>query len=141
MDEVIHEFLVEAQENMEAIYKNFSGLEKDPESQDLIAGTFRSIHSIKGASGFFNFSTLEGIAHFCEDILSKVRDGKFPLTPDRHSILVEGVDAVDKIISNLVESGVEGDADYVDLVMRLRDASQREDGSVPKSKSPKIQVR
>ena len=24
MDEVIHEFLVEAQENMEAIYKNFS---------------------------------------------------------------------------------------------------------------------
>ena len=137
MDEVIHEFLVEAQENMEAIYKNFSGLEKDPESQDLIAGTFRSIHSIKGASGFFNFSTLEGIAHFCEDILSKVRDGKFPLTPDRHSILVEGVDAVDKIISNLVESGVEGDADYVDLVMRLRDASQREDGSVPKSKSPK----
>ncbi|MBT3433580.1 MAG: hypothetical protein HN435_06710, partial [Nitrospinaceae bacterium] len=65
MDETIREFLVEAQENMEQGYKDLEALQANPSNLEPIRSLFRSIHSIKGASGFFNFSTLEGVAHFC----------------------------------------------------------------------------
>ena len=124
MDETIREFLVEARENMEQAYKDLDELKANPDNIEPVRSLFRAIHSIKGASGFFNFSTLEGVAHFCEAILSEIRDGKMKLTPGLQSLLYEGADAVSKTIDALVESGSEGEEAYIELIMRLRDASQ-----------------
>jgi two-component system, chemotaxis family, sensor kinase CheA len=140
MDETIREFLVEAQENMEQGYKDLEALQANPSNLEPIRSLFRSIHSIKGASGFFNFSTLEGVAHFCEDILSKVRDGKFLLVPDRVALIYEGADAIDKTLVTLVETGTEGDEDYIELIMRLRDDSEKPndaEGGAPTSAEDK----
>jgi two-component system chemotaxis sensor kinase CheA len=71
-DDILKDFLAESKENLEMLDQQFVELEQEPDNEDLIKSIFRTIHTIKGTSGFFGFTTLEGIAHFAEDILSKL---------------------------------------------------------------------
>ena len=63
MDDLIQEFLVESNENLDRLDSELVKLESDPTSADLLASIFRSIHSIKGACGFLGFNKLQALAH------------------------------------------------------------------------------
>ncbi len=51
--EIFAEFVVEAREHLDSIEPRLLDLEKDPEDKSLLDEIFRSIHSLKGASGFW----------------------------------------------------------------------------------------
>lgn len=59
MDELIQEFLVEGNENLDRFDGDLVKLEAEPANMELLSGIFRSIHSIKGACGFLGFQKLE----------------------------------------------------------------------------------
>ena len=80
MDQVLHDFLVESQENLQRLDQEFVSLEHDPENHDLLADIFRTIHGIKGSAGFLRLARLERIAHAAEDVLGKMRAGTLGLT-------------------------------------------------------------
>jgi two-component system chemotaxis sensor kinase CheA len=63
MDAIVKEFLLESKENLDQLDQDLIELEKDPTSQPMLAGIFRTIHSIKGATGFLGFAKLGGVAH------------------------------------------------------------------------------
>ena len=63
MDDLIQEFLVESNENLDRLDSELVKLESDPMSAELLASIFRSIHSIKGACGFLGFNKLHTLAH------------------------------------------------------------------------------
>jgi two-component system, chemotaxis family, sensor kinase CheA len=88
VDDLIQEFLIESNENLDRLDSELVKLESDPRSAELLASIFRSIHSIKGACGFLGFTKLQALAHAGESLLSKLRDGILVLTPQISSALL-----------------------------------------------------
>ena len=63
MDEIVKDFLIESNENLDRLDQELVRLESDPTSKDLLAGIFRTIHTIKGSCGFLGLKHLEKVAH------------------------------------------------------------------------------
>ena len=51
MDELLGEFITEANENLSQLDNDIINLEKDPNNSSLLGNIFRTIHTIKGACG------------------------------------------------------------------------------------------
>ncbi len=122
--ETIREFLVESHENLSRLDQDLVELEKHPRDADLLGSIFRTIHTIKGACGFLSFTTLEGISHQAESLLSQLRNGKRELTPALVSLILETVDATRQVMASIEASGTEGGLLFDDLTERLRLAAE-----------------
>ena len=119
VDEIVQEFLVESYENLDQLDQDLVALEQEPESRALLGSIFRTIHTIKGTSGFLAYTQLESVTHVGENVLSRLRDGVLTLTPDMTSALLELVDAVRTILDQIERTGAEAEGDHSALVARL----------------------
>ncbi len=116
MDDIIKEFLIECTEGLDQLNRDFVELEKTPDSKDLLASIFRSVHTIKGTGGMLGFDKLGAVAHVGESMLSRMRDRKLSLNPRVTTALLSLVDALRKMLSSIEMTGAEGDGDYSDIV-------------------------
>ncbi len=117
-DEVIREFLIESNENLNRLDSEIVDLERNP-TPERLASIFRTIHTIKGTCGFLGFESLEGITHHAENILSQLRSGQKKVNGAVVSLILETIDAVRRILANVEATGTEGAADYAALKERL----------------------
>ncbi|HEX2902840.1 MAG TPA: chemotaxis protein CheA [Jatrophihabitans sp.] len=120
-DEIVQEFLIESHENLDQLDRDLVALEQSPGSRELLASIFRTIHTIKGTSGFLAFGKLESITHVGENLLAKLRDGVFTMTPEIATALLRMVDLVRELLANIEQSGAEGDVDVQQLADQLRE--------------------
>lgn len=118
-DDIVKEFLVESYENLDRLDRDLVTLEKDPNDREILASIFRTIHTIKGTSGFLAFDKLGAVAHVGESLLGLLRDGQKALDRDITSALLAMVDAVRQILASIEATGVEGDRDDDGLISRL----------------------
>src|SRR5579884_3996211 len=118
MDEVVAEFLIESHENLDRLDRDLVDLEQNP-SADKLAAIFRTIHTIKGTSGFLGYGKLESITHVGENLLSRLRDGELAVDAAITSGLLALVDGVRRILAAIEADGTEGDADWTSLIDRL----------------------
>ena len=132
MDDLVKEFLAESTENLDRLDSDLVKLEGEPDSTETLASIFRGIHSIKGACGFFGFNKLQAVAHAGENLLSKLRDKKLELTPERITVLLATVDAIRQMLANVSNRGNDGDEEYAELVARLK-ALQEESSKEPEA--------
>jgi two-component system chemotaxis sensor kinase CheA len=116
MDEIVQEFLVESYENLDQLDQDLVALEADPISRDLLSSIFRTIHTIKGTSGFLAFNRLEAVTHVGENLLARLRDGQMTMTPVAADALLAMVDVVRALLSQIEKDGTEG-AVRVDTVV------------------------
>ncbi|MGC2475894.1 MAG: chemotaxis protein CheW [Candidatus Sulfotelmatobacter sp.] len=121
MDEIVKDFLIESNENLDRLDQELVKLESSPSSKELLASVFRTIHTIKGSCGFLGFARLEKLAHAGESLLSRLRDGQLTLTADITSGLLAMVDAVRQMLSAIQTSGQDGTEDYGNLIQHLAD--------------------
>jgi two-component system chemotaxis sensor kinase CheA len=128
-DEIISEFLVESQENLDRLDQDLVALESEPGSRERLASIFRTIHTLKGTAGFLAFGTLERLAHTGENLLSRLRDGELHYTPARATVLLEMVDAIRRMLANIEASGSEGEVDCEALIERLQRLTEADDAS------------
>lgn len=56
MDDIVKDFLIESNENLDRLDQELVKLESDPTSRPLLDNIFRTIHTIKGSCGFLGFS-------------------------------------------------------------------------------------
>jgi two-component system chemotaxis sensor kinase CheA len=119
LDEIIAEFLVESHENLDQLDSDLVALEQDPTSRPLLGGIFRTIHTIKGTTGFLEFGRLEALTHAGEGLLSKLRDGELRLTAEITGALLTMVDAIRELLSAIEATGQEGAADHRELIATL----------------------
>lgn len=119
MDDIVKEFLVESREHLEQIESDLVELEKNPTERKTLARVFRSIHSIKGATGFLGLVRLGAVAHAGETLLSHLRDGAFVINPTIASTLLALVDCVRHMLSAIEKTGSEGDVESSALIERL----------------------
>jgi two-component system chemotaxis sensor kinase CheA len=118
-DAIVKEFLVESYENLDRLDQDLVVLEKDPANRDTLASIFRTIHTIKGTSGFLAFNRLEALTHVGENLLSRLRDGILVLNPKITTALLAMVDAVREKLRSIEETGKEGDRQDEELIARL----------------------
>jgi two-component system chemotaxis sensor kinase CheA len=119
LDEIIAEFLVESHENLDQLDSDLVALEQDPASRQLLGSVFRTIHTIKGTTGFLGFGHLEALTHAGESLLSKLRDGKLGLTAEITDALLMMVDAVRGLLAEIEATGQEGEPDQAALIATL----------------------
>jgi len=99
--ELLADFLTEANEELEFLETNLVELERDPTSKDIINKIFRSIHSIKGSSGFFGLESLTQVAHKMETLLDYIRKGVLEINQERTNALLKGLDILKAIATRL----------------------------------------
>ena len=121
MEEIVQEFLIESHENLDQLDQDLLALERDPNSRELLSSIFRTLHTIKGTSGFLALHTLESVAHAGESLLSKLRDGEMALNNEIATTLLEMVDAVRALLGHIENDGNEGTEKYAELVAHLHD--------------------
>jgi len=121
--DIIREFLIESNENLARLDQEMVELEQRPKDPQLLAGIFRTIHTIKGTCGFLGFTSLEAVSHLTENILSQLRDGKRELTPELVTVILEAVDVVKSVLLSIEANGTEGTETHADLRARLQTAA------------------
>lgn len=131
MDEIVREFLVESHENLDQLDQDLVALESEPASRSLIASVFRTIHTIKGTSGFLAFSRLERVAHAGENLLVELRDGRRSMDQATTDVLLRLVDTIREILRAIEVEGGEGGVE-IDAVIAAIEAIQAiEPGAEP----------
>jgi two-component system, chemotaxis family, sensor kinase CheA len=132
------DFLVEAQEHFEMIEQNFLTLEEAPGNLDILNAIFRSVHTIKGASGFLGLAKVQSLSHIGENILDELRKGRMTVTPEVMELLFETVDVLKVLVGdvgiNLRKQGAPKDPDISNLIHRLEGFRGGE--TAPKAPAP-----
>ena len=113
--EIIAEFLVESHENLDQLDHDLVELEQNPGSRELLSSIFRTIHTIKGTSGFLAFGRLEKLTHVGETLLSKLRDGEYAMNEAIAEALLRMVDTVRLLLEGIERTGNDKDPN-VDVV-------------------------
>ena len=121
MDELTREFLIESQEGLDRMERCLTDLEERPQDAGLIGEIFRSVHTIKGTTGFLGFKRLETLAHAGENLLGQLREGK--LTANRPIItgLLHLLDGLRSILKTIEADSNEGEGEDTGLIGRLEE--------------------
>jgi two-component system chemotaxis sensor kinase CheA len=119
MDEIVQEFVIESHENLDQLDRDLVALEQSPGSRELLSSIFRTIHTIKGTSGFLAFGRLESVAHVGENLLSRLRDGVQQMTPGTTDVLLAMVDTIRELLETIERTGVEGEVPVDTVVARV----------------------
>jgi two-component system, chemotaxis family, sensor kinase CheA len=117
--EIVKEFLVESYENLDRLDQDLVALEKAPTDRDTLASIFRTIHTIKGTSGFLAFNQLAAVTHVGETLLARLRDGVLALSPEITTALLAMVDAVREMLGSIEDTGKEGERNDDELISNL----------------------
>jgi two-component system chemotaxis sensor kinase CheA len=139
-DEIVKEFLVESQENLDRLDRELLVLEKDPSERKVLASIFRTIHTIKGTAGFLGFGRLESLTHAGENLLGLLRDGEMMFDLEIATALLGMVDAIRQMLANIEKSNGEGDGDYSRLSAELTRLFNRPKGAVPAPRPAAVAV-
>jgi two-component system chemotaxis sensor kinase CheA len=121
LDELTREFLIESQEGLDRMERCLTELEERPKDAGLIGDIFRSVHTIKGTTGFLGFKRLEKLAHAGENLLGQLREGK--LIADRPTItgLLKLLDGLRSILKSIEVASNEGDGDDAGLIALMEE--------------------
>jgi len=74
-DEILQDFLVEADEILEKLGEQLVDLEQSPQDSELLNAVFRGFHTIKGGAGFLALTALVEVCHHAEDVFNILRQG------------------------------------------------------------------
>lgn len=138
MDELAREFLIESHEGLNRMERCLTDLENHPHDAALIAEIFRSVHTIKGTTGFLGFKRLEKLAHTGENLLALMREGKVLADAEVITALLQLLDGLRSILRAIEADESEGtghDASLIQRLDELRTASQDRPRSLPPADS------
>jgi two-component system, chemotaxis family, sensor kinase CheA len=124
--EILIDFVLEAEENLDTIEVNLIELEQDPSNKDIINDIFRPFHTIKGVSGFLALTKINTLAHTTENLLDSARSGEFLINDMATDAILASVDTLKNLIARVkqgTDTGFKQPDDDID-VDHLRDTLQ-----------------
>jgi two-component system chemotaxis sensor kinase CheA len=105
-------------------------LEARPQDTELLGEIFRSVHTIKGTTGFLGFKRLEKLAHAGENLLGLLRDGKLSANQSIITGLLQLMDALRVILKTIEAQESEGTGEDGPLIARLHELQHPEASAV-----------
>ncbi len=110
MEEIIAEFITEAEESLDKIEPMFVALEQAGADPDMLNEIFRSVHTIKGAAGFLGYQPIVDVSHYSESIMKRLRDGDISMSKPMMDGILKAVDMIRLLLGHLKEAdGIEED--------------------------------
>ena len=105
-DSIIAEFVVESREHLADIENQLLAIEAAGANIDveLVNKVFRAVHSIKGAAGFFGFTTLGQLSHELENVLNLIRNRQFVPNAPATSVMLQAADALRNMLDDIEHS-------------------------------------
>ena len=134
MQEIIGDFLIEADELAETLDSRFVDLEASPDNPDLLNEIFRAVHTIKGTSSFLGLEAVTGLTHKMEDVLNRLRKHSLSLTPIIMDTLLEGLDLLKVTLDSIRDESL-SPPDQDNILKRL-DAIYQSERSEPDPVEP-----
>jgi two-component system chemotaxis sensor kinase CheA len=119
--EILNDFLTETAEMIDGLDQKFVELETQPDNKDLLNEIFRAMHSMKGSAGFLGFTHLVDITHRAESILNKLRQGEMAVAPEIITVILETVDTVKVIMTEIRSSGTDTKIPVEAMSLKLDD--------------------
>ncbi|MEQ1726313.1 MAG: chemotaxis protein CheW [Sphingopyxis sp.] len=105
MDDLLREFVGETLDMMEAVAGDLVAWEANPADRSGLDRIFRTIHTVKGSSSFFELPRVTAIAHASEDMLEALRARSE--APDHNAVKVV-LSAFDRIRALALEIASHG---------------------------------
>ncbi|BCD68406.1 chemotaxis protein CheA [Nitratiruptor sp. YY09-18] len=122
MQEILEEFIQEAEEILENLDQELIELENDPTNKDLLNQIFRGIHTLKGGAGFLGLESIINLAHVIESIFDKLRNDQMQLDSNKMDIILEGIDILKNSLRSLQETHeIPDPEDISDIMQKLHD--------------------
>jgi two-component system, chemotaxis family, sensor kinase CheA len=137
MDDLLSEFLTETSENLAVLDVELVKLERNPNDMELLGNIFRLVHTVKGTCGFLGLPRLESVAHAGENILGKLRDGELVASVEAITAVLECLDRIRSIMSDLETNGSEPEGDDSTLIERLNHIAEGGAAPAPAAPAPK----
>jgi two-component system chemotaxis sensor kinase CheA len=98
--EMLDLFVQESSEHLQSLETDLIALESNPTDSSRLNSIFRSVHSIKGAAGFFGFDPIVKLAHVMESVMSLLRDAILQADESMVSLLISTSDKLNLMLAN-----------------------------------------
>lgn len=105
MNELLEQYLSEANELMEGITDNLIQLDKQPGDPRIMNELFRLVHTLKGNSGMLGFELIANVLHASEDLMDALRIGKIAPSAEFVDLLLGAMDFAMRLHKEIEESG------------------------------------
>jgi len=123
-------FIDEGQDYIQALNASLLALERDPGDADSLQDMFRAAHSLKGAAAAMGYDSLADLAHAMEDVLQKVRSGRWRIDSVLVDLLFSAIDALQSLLADVAADRVPA-AGAESVLEQLRTYRPASDASVP----------
>lgn len=100
-DEILQDFLVEAEEILEGLNEQLVELENRPQDSDLLNAIFRGFHTIKGGAGFLNLEAMVALCHKGEDVFNLLRQGERTVDADMMDTFLKVLDILNTMFDEI----------------------------------------
>ena len=121
MSDLKEEFIQEAGDHLANVEDDVLEIEKDGAnfSPDTINHLFRAIHSVKGGSGFLEFTNITELSHALENVVGKIRDGNLIPNENITESLLNGIDKLKLLLNNIDKENEIDITDELDAIKQL----------------------
>lgn len=100
-DEILQDFMVEAEEILDGLNEQLVALESRPQDSDLLNSIFRGFHTIKGGAGFLSLDAMVALCHKGEDVFNLLRQGERQVDADMMDTFLKVLDSLNAMFSEL----------------------------------------
>ncbi len=100
-ENLIREFIAEAEEHLFLLEPNLLRLEKEPDNIELLNEIFLATHGIKGTSSYVGLSHISNFTHTLETLFDRLRKRDIRTSPELIDVLLEGLDMLKLLVSNV----------------------------------------
>lgn len=101
MQEIIADFVTEAEESLDRIDPLFLELEAKGHDAEILNDIFRCVHTLKGAAGFLGFQQVVDVSHASENIMKKLRDGEIRVSKPLVDVILKSVDMLRVLVGHV----------------------------------------
>ena len=110
MNALLQQFINESRDFLQSISELLLQLEQSPQDQQIIVELFRSVHTLKGNSGLFEFTAMTKVLHAAEDLMDKVRDSRLAFSAELADQLLDSMDFVADLLDRVAANDYQNDA-------------------------------
>ncbi len=128
-EELLKDFFVEAEMQVETLESNILVLENDPTNSDSIDEIFRAAHTLKGGAATVQMTELTEFTHLLEDCLDAIRNGLVRIDGSVIDILLNSIDVTKVMLQERRDGGIYTD-DISDIKNALKETMSGS-GNVP----------
>ena len=106
MEDLLQDFLVEANDLLSGVDNKLVDLEKTPGDTGLLNDIFRGFHTVKGGAGFLNATELVTLCHLTENLFDRLRNGEMEVSRDIMDVIMAATASVRGMFGEL-ETGMQ----------------------------------